>query len=163
MENNNEKNNIVVKRVIQRCGCDTILPLAFVYVFYISLHGHLSPGGGFQGGVLMTAVLILIYLGHGYKTTSKALGLNVMRRLEGVALTLYVLIALGGIIAGGNFAQNFAYNNGAVGALLSSGTISWMDEMVGLNVLCGVGVITLSMLGLLGDRDVDNRRKRKRK
>ena len=40
----------VVKRVIQRCGCDAILPFALMYVFYIIFHGHLSPGGGFQGG-----------------------------------------------------------------------------------------------------------------
>ena len=40
-----KKNNIHVKRVIQRCGCDAILPLTLVYIFYIILHGHLSPGG----------------------------------------------------------------------------------------------------------------------
>ena len=35
-----KKNNIVIKRIIQRCGCDMVLPLALVYVFYIILHGH---------------------------------------------------------------------------------------------------------------------------
>ena len=41
---------------------------------------------------------------------------------------------------------------------ISSGTIAWMDEAVGLNVLCGVGVLSLSMLGLLSARDVDNKK-----
>ena len=56
----------VVKNVIARCGCDRILPCVAVYILYIILHGHLSPGGGFQGGVLMVALVALVYLGHGY-------------------------------------------------------------------------------------------------
>lgn len=151
-----KKNDIVIKRVIQRCGCDMVLPLTLVYVFYIILHGHISPGGGFQGGVLMTAVVILMYLGHGYEVTCRALSLNLMRRTEGLAVTLYIAIAMIGVVCGVQFCQNVAYANGEIGALISSGTIAWMDEAVGLNVLCGVGVLSLSMLGLLSARDVDN-------
>ena len=58
----NDGKKRTIKRVIQRCGCDKILPLTLVYIFYVILHGHLSPGGGFQGGVLMVAVVVLIYL-----------------------------------------------------------------------------------------------------
>lgn len=86
--------DIRIKRVIQRCGCDTILPLTLIYIFYIILHGHLSPGGGFQGGVLMTAVVILMYLGHGYKTTTRALSFNLLHEAEGFASTMYVALAL---------------------------------------------------------------------
>ena len=49
-----------IKRVITRCGCDWIIPLCFVYIFYIILHGHLSPGGGFQGGILTVALVLRI-------------------------------------------------------------------------------------------------------
>ena len=59
----NEKPRI--KRVIQRCGCDAILPFALVYVFYIILHGHLSPGGGFQGGSICATFLALMLIAHG--------------------------------------------------------------------------------------------------
>lgn len=155
MKNDNE---IVIKRVIQRCGCDMVLPLTLVYVFYVILHGHISPGGGFQGGVLMTAVIILIYLGHGYETTCRVLKPDILRRVEGFAVTMYIAIAMLGVVFGVQFCQNIAYANGDIGALLSSGTISWMDEAVGLNVLCGVGVLSLSMLGLLSGKDVDNRK-----
>ena len=79
-----KNDNIIIKRVIQRCGCDMVLPLTLVYVFYIILHGHLSPGGGFQGGVLMTAVIILMYLGHGYEATCNALNIEFLRRTEGL-------------------------------------------------------------------------------
>ena len=153
-----KKNNIVIKRIIQRCGCDMVLPLALVYVFYIILHGHISPGGGFQGGVLMTAIIILIYLGHGYEATCRALNVELLRRTEGLAVTLYIAIAMLGVVFGAQFCQNIAFENGNIGDLSSSGTIAWMDEAVGLNVLCGVGVLSLSMLGLLSARDVDNKK-----
>ena len=153
-----KKNNIVIKRIIQRCGCDMVLPLALVYVFYIILHGHISPGGGFQGGVLMTAIIILIYLGHGYEATCRALNVELLRRTEGLAVTLYIAIAMLGVVFGAQFCQNVAFENGNIGDLINSGTIAWMDEAVGLNVLCGVGVLSLSMLGLLSARDVDNKK-----
>lgn len=151
----NNKNDIKIKRVIQRCGCDTILPLTLVYIIYIILHGHLSPGGGFQGGVLMTAVVILMYLGHGYEATTKALSFNLLHEAEGVMSTVYVALALLGVAVGAQFCQNVLYTHGAVGDLYSSGTIFWMNVTVGLKVITGIGSISLLMLGVLNSKDVD--------
>ena len=136
----NDGKKRTIKRVIQRCGCDKILPLTLVYIFYVILHGHLSPGGGFQGGVLMVAVVVLIYLGHGYENTVNAFRPSFLRRFEGFAVTLYIAIAFMGIVFGAQFC---------------SGTIAWMDEAVGLNVLTGVSVLAISMLGLLVGKDID--------
>jgi len=124
-----------------------------VYMFYVILHGHLTPGGGFQGGVLAVAVVVLIYLGHGYQTTAKVLNANLLSGLEGLAVTLYIGIAMLGVVLGARFCQNIAYLNGDIGALISSGTISWMDEAVGMNVLTGVSVLAISMLGLVAGLD----------
>ena len=155
-----KKNNIHVKRVIQRCGCDAILPLTLVYIFYIILHGHLSPGGGFQGGVLMVAAVLLIYLGHGYRSTIRAMRPDILGKLEGVALIAYICFAMLGVVYGGQFCQNVLFEDGAIGALHSSGTIALMDEVVGLNVLCGVSILVLAMLGVLLGKDVDNNKKK---
>ncbi len=138
-----------VKEVILPCGGDSLLAFVLVYMTYIILHGHLSPGGGFQGGVLFVAAVLLVYFGHGYETTMHCLQPSFLGRLEGVAVTIYIALALLGVCAGGQFCQNIAYQNGNIGDLFSSGTIAWMDEAVGLNVLTGVGVLALTMLGLL--------------
>lgn len=151
------RDNIRIKRVIQRCGCDAILPLALVYIFYIILHGHLSPGGGFQGGVLMVATLLLIYLGHGYELTCKAMRPKLLRKLEGLALALYIVLALLGIAFGRNFCGNFLYQYGEPGELFSTGTIFLMGTLVGLEVLAGVSALVLNMLGVLLGKDVDNK------
>ena len=150
------KNGITVKNVIQPCGVDSILPLALVYICYIILHGHLSPGGGFQGGVLMAGVVALIYLGHGFEDTVTALSYRTLHEGEGFASVVYVALALMGVAVGAQFCQNVLYTQGNVGDLYSAGTIFWMNVTVGVKVITGIGSISLLMIGLLADRDVDS-------
>ena len=138
-----------VKNIIMRCGCDKVLPLCLVYMLYIILHGHLSPGGGFQGGVLMVGIVTLIYFGHGYETTLQAVHPHFLHGAEGFMSILYVAAAMLGIAYLGNFCQNVFSNIGNIGDLFSSGTIFIMDTIVGLKVLTGVGVLAITMLGLL--------------
>ena len=144
-----------IKNIIQRCGCDAVLPFALVYILYIILHGHLSPGGGFQGGVLMAGVVILLYLGHGFEATVHALSYHTLHRGEGVASVVYVALALLGVAAGAQFCQNILYTHGNIGDLYSSGTIFWMNVTVGVKVITGIGSISLLMISLLAGRDID--------
>ena len=144
----NEK-NIKVKNIVPKCGADVLMPFAFVYIFYIILHGHLSPGGGFQGGILAVSVVVLLYMGYGMKTTREALVPEALRRLEGLALIIYVVLAVNGILFAGQFCANYIFNNGHIGELHSAGTIALMDEAVAFNVVTGSVVLALGMLGLL--------------
>ena len=83
--------------LIVRSLADSYLPIALVLGFYVILHGNISPGGGFQGGVLMVATLLLIYLGHGYAVTFQAMRPKLLRKVEGLALAGYILLALLGV------------------------------------------------------------------
>ena len=147
---------IKVKNVILRSGGDSLLPLMLVYMLYIIFHGHLSPGGGFQGGVLMVAAVTILYLGHGYETTTKTLSANLLHGTEGFASVMYVALAMLGVSVGAYFCQNILYRHGEIGELYSSGTIFWMNLTVGLKVLTGVGSIALLMLGLVNERAAQN-------
>lgn len=149
----NMKKNIEVKNVIVKTSADVFLPLALVFGFYIILHGHLSPGGGFQGGVIVAVAVILLYLGYGYDTTVKAIKPEFIRKNEAVAAVLYVVLALLGIIMGANFCRNVFFDNGGIGSLVSAGTIAFMNDTVGYKVLTGVAFLLLLMLGLLGNED----------
>lgn len=142
--------------IILRSGGDLLLPLMLVFMFYVILHGHLTPGGGFQGGVLAVAAVLFIYFGHGYQTTVRCLQPGFLTKLEGAAVTIYIALAMLGVCAGVQFCQNIAYLNGNIGDLISSGTISWMDEAVGLNVLTGVSVLAIAMLGLIAEWEGGN-------
>ena len=138
--------------MILRSGGDSLLPFALVFMLYIIFHGHLSPGGGFQGGVLFVAAVLLLYFGHGYEVTAKAVSFNLLHETEGLASVIYVALALMGIAAGAQFCQNILYTHGNIGDLYSSGTIFWMNLTVGLKVVTGIGSITLMMLALVADR-----------
>ena len=144
--------NKKVKSVILSSGCDMLLPFMLVYMAYIILHGHLSPGGGFQGGVLFVAAVLLVYFGHGYKATTESISFHLLHGGEGFASTVYVLLAMMGVAVGAQFCQNILYTHGQIGDLYSAGTIFWMNVTVGVKVLTGIGSITLLMLSLVADR-----------
>ena len=138
-----------IKHVITRCGVDSILPLALIYALYIVLHGHLSPGGGFQGGVLIAAVIALIAMAYGYETASRAISFDLVHEGEGLASVVYVALALMGVAVGAQFCQNILYTHGAIGDLYSSGTIFWMNVTVGVKVFTGISSVSLLMLSVL--------------
>ena len=54
--------------LIMRTASDIFTPIALMLGIYVILHGTVSPGGGFQGGVIVSSAAILMYLGHGYET-----------------------------------------------------------------------------------------------
>ncbi len=144
--------NIRVKNIIPACGADSLIPLMLVYVCYVILHGHLSPGGGFQGGVLVVGVVVMLYLGRGYETTVRALSANLLHETEGIASIVYIALAMMGVAVGAQFCQNILYQQGAAGDLYSSGTIFWMNITVGVKVFTGIGSIALLMLSLVAGK-----------
>ena len=139
--------HIHIRHVVQR-SLDIVFPLTMIYMFYIILHGHLSPGGGFQGGVLIVGVILMLYFADGYEQTAKAVSFNLLHEGEGVASVVYVALAMMGIAAGAQFCENILYQQGNIGDLYSSGTIFWMNLTVGIKVITGIGSITLLMLGI---------------
>ena len=143
------KSNIQGKEVIVRCAADKFLPFALVFGLYVILFGTVSPGGGFQGGVIVSSACLLIYLGHGYKTTAGAVNGEVLRVNEAIGAAFYVILGMIGILLGANFARNVFYDIGKVGDLISAGTITFMSYTVGYKVLTGVGFLLLMMLGML--------------
>ncbi|MCF7930707.1 MAG: hypothetical protein K9L02_04255 [Acholeplasmataceae bacterium] len=96
---------------------------------YVTLHGHLTPGGGFPGGTMIASAMLLLYLADDqFRAKIKS-----FKILEGVAGSLYVIIGLLGLIIGTYFLQNFL-PNGTVGDLLSSGIIPIIYILIGLKV-----------------------------
>ena len=143
------KNGITEKNVIMKCGADMMLPFAVVFGIYIILFGTVSPGGGFQGGVMVAAAAVLLYLAYGYNTAKNAINTEVLRVGEACGATMSVLLGLCGLFVGANFCRNIFFDNGAVGDLISAGTITFMGYSVGFKVLTGVGFLLLLMMSLL--------------
>ena len=143
------KKGITEKNVIVKCGADMMLPFSIIFGLYIILFGTVSPGGGFQGGVMVAAAAILLYLGYNYYTVKSAINTEVLRVGEALGATLYVVFGLCGLFAGFNFCRNIFLANGAVGDLISAGNITFMGYSVGFKVLTGVAFLLMLLLSLL--------------
>ena len=141
--------------VVARTACSMYGWFMMAFGAYVIVHGDVTPGGGFQGGVLMAGVVILLYLGHGFEATVDALSYHSLHKGEGVASVVYVALAMMGVAAGAQFCQNILYTHGAIGDLYSSGTIFWMNVTVGVKVITGIGSISLLMISLLAGKDID--------
>ena len=104
---------------------------------YITVHGHLTPGGGFQGGVMAAGVaLLLILAGDRIRQT------HALHVIEGFAGSLYALVAISGIWLAGTFLGNFIpLKEEAFGTIFSGGIIPVLYIFIGIKV--GTEIISI--------------------
>ena len=138
------------KPVIVRSAADFFLPLACVYGAYVVLHGHLSPGGGFQGGVLIASAILLVFLGYGSLRVKKTFNDHKLHSSETAAEIIYVILGIIGIIGGFNFCINFVFEG------LGFDSSVLMNHAVGYHVMGGIICLLTMMLSLLDKNDEDN-------
>ena len=118
----------------------------FLYGIYIITHGHLTPGGGFAGGVIIAGSLILLVLAFGSDV------MKLYRREEGTsvvessAILAFVLIAAAAMLIGTRvFFTNFL-PKGIVGNLVSAGVIPIYNIVVGIEVAAAIFTIFLALV-----------------
>jgi len=121
--------------LVRVTGLGLVAPTILVGI-YIVAHGHQTPGGGFQGGVILATALLLIYLSADYMTM-RAVGPTWLIELaEGLGAAGFALIGVGGLVFGTAFFENFL-GKGTPGELPSAGTIPLSNTAVGLAVTGG--------------------------
>jgi multicomponent Na+:H+ antiporter subunit B len=112
----------------------------FILVFgiYIVLYGHLTPGGGFAGGVIIAMAFVLLTLAFGKEEALKRFRIGVASELDSVGALMFLVIALLGIAGGlgGTFFTNFIAksNPGEPFTLMSAGTILLSNIAIALKV-----------------------------
>jgi len=112
---------------------------------YVVTHGHLTPGGGFQGGVVLMTAFLLVYLAGTHLHLRGVRPLSAMEAAEGAGAAGFALIGLGGIVIAGAFLENFI-GFGTVGNLISGGFVPLLNVSVGLEVMGAVLVIVGELL-----------------
>ena len=112
-----------------------LVPVIFLYGFYIILNGHLSPGGGFSGGAVIGAGLILYVTTFGFHKTQRFFNEKIYDRIKVGALSLYSITMIYYFYTGANQIKN-AIPLGTPGDILSSGMILPINIFVGLEVAC---------------------------
>ncbi|MCV7261372.1 MnhB domain-containing protein [Mycobacterium shimoidei] len=122
-----------------------MLPLTIAVGIDIIVHGHLTPGGGFQGGVVLAAGLHLLYITGSFRALDRLRPVNVFDIGEALGAATFVAIGLAGMIVGGVFFLNLL-PTGAIGNLLSSGSVVLLNLAVGIEVTCGMTVLLAQFL-----------------
>lgn len=103
-------------------------------------NGHTSPGGGFQGGVLIAGALLCIYLLHDYDAFDALSRPAVLEPVEALAIAGYIGLGVAGLATSSAFLTN-VLPHGVLGRLLSGGTIPVLNVVTGIAVASGVGLI----------------------
>jgi multicomponent Na+:H+ antiporter subunit B len=112
---------------------------------YVVAHGALTPGGGFQGGVVLMSSLLLVYLAGSHLGHGRVRPITGMEVAEATGAAGFVLIGLAGLIVAGAFMQNFI-SPGTRGSLLSGGDVPLFNIAVGLEVMGALLVILGELL-----------------
>jgi multicomponent Na+:H+ antiporter subunit B len=112
-----------------------LVPVIFLFGFYIILNGHLSPGGGFSGGATIGAGLILYVTTFGFHKTQRFFNEKIYDRVKVGALSLYSITMIYYFYTGANMIKN-VIPLGTAGNILSSGMILPINIFVGLEVAC---------------------------
>jgi len=126
----------------------TRLIIGFVILFslYVTVTGHLTPGGGFAGGVLFMAAAVLIVLAFGRSKSDELASERVCHIMEGLGAFGFLVLALLGFFAvAGGFFVNFL-PQGQVHKLFSGGTIPLANLAIGVKVAAGLTGIFMALV-----------------
>jgi multisubunit Na+/H+ antiporter MnhB subunit len=133
--------------------------LIFLFGIYIILFGHLTPGGGFAGGVILASSYVLLLLAFGREFVEKNLPLPLASKLDCIGALAFALIAILGLALGGSFFVNFLYQKYLPGEplnLISAGTIPLSNIAIGLKVGASLFLVIL-VLSIFRPGESDNK------
>ncbi|ACL69958.1 hydrogen gas-evolving membrane-bound hydrogenase subunit E [Halothermothrix orenii] len=123
-----------------------LTPFIFLFSIYLMLHGHLSPGGGFQGGVILAVISIIFSVVYGsafdynkYSPDSKTI-------IETGGALVFIIVAILGILIDGIFLSNLPIFKARIGKIISAGSIPLINISIGFKVGAGLAIMFYSMI-----------------
>jgi multicomponent Na+:H+ antiporter subunit B len=120
-----------------------LLPLIFVLGIYIFINGHLTPGGGFQGGAVLASGIMLLLLAD----PNTRLDHRIIEWLESSSGFGYVVVGVLGLAFAGGFLDNRFLDLGTFGELFSAGAMPIIYILIGLKVGTELSAVLERMKG----------------
>ena len=132
---------VIVKKTTQ-----LIAGIIFLYGIYIIVHGHLTPGGGFAGGVIIAGAFILLTLAFGsdFLNLKKEETETTIR--ENIAVLIVLLLAVMGFFVGTKIFFTNYLPKGIVGDLISAGVLPLYNVFIGIEVASSIFIIFLALV-----------------
>ncbi len=121
------------------------------------LGGHITPGGGFQGGAMIAGGLIFCIIVYGLKESPFKLSHNFLAGIESVGALGYVFLGLAGLFTSGFFLYNLGVDiysivPSSISSIfnypdpINAGIIPYLNFVVGLKVLVGLSAVVIAFL-----------------
>ena len=140
-------------------------PAILMFGLYVILHGHITPGGGFQGGAVFASAVALLLVAFGSDRVEHFLKEKALASVESGGALLFIGLAFGGVavafffnfLVGTPVFGNIPPTGPNAGDLWTGGTVPLMNIAVGLKVIAGLSAIMLVM-AMAASRSGDNDR-----
>lgn len=148
---------------IVRTVANQLILFIVVFGLYVILHGHITPGGGFQGGAVIVSGIVMLLVAFDSQELKKRLRERVLSIVESSGALLFVALAFAGI--GTVFFYNFLLGTPIFGRIPSSGpgpgdiwtggVIPLLNFAVGLKVMAGLTAVVLAIALFSGGEEVE--------
>jgi multicomponent Na+:H+ antiporter subunit B len=139
---------------IVRTISNQLIVLILIFGLYVILHGHVTPGGGFQGGAVVATGAAMVIVAFGGSHVQKWLKERHLSIVESSGALIFIGLAFGGLAAG-IFFYNFLVHTPIFGRVPPSGSnpgdiwtggvVALMNFGVGLKVIAGLSAVVLAM------------------
>ena len=148
--------------VIVRTTARMVAGFIFLYGIYVVSYGHLSPGGGFGGGVILACSFILLLLAYGKSSALSVFGYGAAKSLDSVGALLFLALALLGLAFSGHiFFLNAIQKNwpGQPLRLFNGGIVPLSNVAIAIKVCASLFIVTVALSALRvvakgGERDL---------
>ena len=148
---------------IVRTVANQLILFIVVFGLYVILHGHITPGGGFQGGAVIVSGIVMLLVAFDSQELKKRLHERLLSIVESSGALLFVALAFAGI--GTAFFYNLLLGTPIFGRIPSSGpgpgdiwtggVIPLMNFAVGLKVMAGLTAVVLAIALFSGGEEVE--------
>ncbi len=133
--------SFIVKRTL-----GILTPFIALFSLYVITHGHLTPGGGFQGGVILAAISIIFSIVYGSAFDYKRYSPELKTTFETGGALVFIIIGGLGILFDGFFLDNLDFLTHSPGTLISAGSIPLINIGIGFKVGAGLAIVFYSMI-----------------
>jgi len=141
MDQRTESCDIIIRMTVR-----IMMPFIQLFGLYVIVHGHYSPGGGFQGGVILGAAYIMLSIAFGLKDSTRYLSEKANAVMGSIGPMIFVGVAIVCALVGGLFLDYSALDK-----IIPLGPIEWRSMGIFL-VEVGVGLAVMNiMLSLYWD------------
>jgi len=127
---NNEDRKFRKASEILKTTSVVLVPIIFVFGAYVFINGHLTPGGGFQGGAIIASGVLLLFLAD----PKRKINHKLIQWVEAISGLSFILLGIAGFVLAGGFLDNSFLSLGKLGTLFSAGAVPIIYIAVGLKV-----------------------------